>query len=104
MTVGDVRVSGSGDGGGWICTFDADVSVESGCDDGADHGEDVACSLEAVLGDTEIARVDDILALVAVHEETIEHVDEVDEKLGEPHSLFRSFSQNTLQGTVSCLP
>lgn len=87
-----------------MCTFDADVSVQSGCDDGADHGEDVARSLEAVLGDTEIARVDHILALVTVHEETVEHVNEVDEYLGEPHSLFRSFSQNTLRAMMSRVP
>ncbi len=88
----------------WVRTFDANIAVQSGCDNGANHGEDVASSLKAVFGDTEIARVDDILALVAVHEKAVEHVNEVDEQLGEPHSLFRSFSQNAPQAIVDCLP
>jgi hypothetical protein len=88
----------------WVCTFDANVAVQSGCNDGANHGENVASSLKTILGDAEIAGVDDILALVAVHEQTVEHVDDVDEQLGEPHSLFRGFSQNALQSIVDCLP
>ena len=81
--------------GGWeggCVTFDTDVAVQSSCDESTDHGEDITGRLEAVLGDTKVAGVDDILALVAVHEKAVEHVYEVDEELSEPHALCRIFN------------
>ena len=67
--------------------FDTDVSVQTGSDERGHHGEDVTGGLDVVGGNTEVGRVDDVLALVAVEEETVEHVDDVDEDLGSPHAF-----------------
>ena len=74
-------------------TFDSNVAIECGCDQCADHCKHVARGLEAVFGNTEIAWIDHILALIAVHEETIKHVDEIDEKLRKPHALHQGVSK-----------
>ena len=68
-------------------TFNADVTVQSRCNECANHCKDVASGLKAVFRDTKIAGVDHVLALVTVHEKTVEHIDEVDEQLRTPHSL-----------------
>lgn len=69
-------------------TFDANVAVQRGGDERAHHCEDVARRLEIVFRDAQIAGVDDILPLIAVHEEAVEHIDKVDEELRIPHALI----------------
>jgi len=70
-----------------VQNFDTDVSVKTSSDERGDHGENVTGGLDIVGGDTEVGRVDDVLALVTVEEETVEHVDDVDEDLGCPHAF-----------------
>ena len=67
--------------------FDADVAIERGGDDAAEHGEHIADALPAIGGDAEVGERVDVLPLVTVAEETVEHVHEVDEGLGGPHGL-----------------
>ena len=74
-------------------TFYANVSIQRRCDQRANHSKDVAGSLEAVLRNTKVAGIDDILTLVSVHEKAVEHIDEVDKKLRKPHPLGRNISQ-----------
>ena len=74
-------------------TFDSNIAIECSRDQCADHCKYIARGLQAVLGDTEIAWVDHILALIAIHEETVKHVEEVNEKLREPHALSQGVSK-----------
>jgi len=67
--------------------LDTNVSVQTGSDERGHHSEDITGGLDVVGGNTEVGRVDDVLALVPVEEETVEHVDDVDEDLGGPHSF-----------------
>lgn len=57
-----------------VGTFDADVSVQCCCDGSGKHGEYIPRCLEIVGAYSEVAGVDRVLALIAVHEEAIEHV------------------------------
>lgn len=74
-------------------TFDSNIAIECSCDQCTDHCKYIARGLQAVFGDTEIAWVDHILALIAVHEKTVNHVDDIDEKLREPHALHPGVSK-----------
>ena len=65
---------GKADEEGWLHTFDTNVTVKSRSNDCTDHGKDVASCLETVLSDSEIAGTDNVLALVSVHEQSVEHV------------------------------
>lgn len=46
--------------------LDANVAIESSCDQGRSHGETVSSCLEVVFADAQVRRVHDILALVGV--------------------------------------
>jgi hypothetical protein len=49
--------------GGWNkYTFDANVAVESSCDQSTDHCEDVTGSLNTVFTNAKVARIDNVLA------------------------------------------
>lgn len=82
-------VSGCCSVGFWLCgfTFDANVSIQGSSNQSRDNGKRVTSSAETVLRDTQVGRGLDVLALVAVHEESVEHVADVDEELGAPHAL-----------------
>lgn len=68
--------------------FDADVAVEGGGDQGRDHGEDVGAGLPVVGAHALVGGVHHVLALVAVHEQSVEHVEEVDECLSAGKSQY----------------
>ena len=67
--------------------LDADVAVERRRDQGRDHGQHVAGRLPRVVANPQVRRGLDVLALVGVEEEAVDHVAEVDEELGAPHGL-----------------
>lgn len=67
--------------------FDADVAVESSGNETSDEVHDVASGLPVVGRETLHNGVVGILALVGVDEDTEEHVQKVDEKIGEEHAL-----------------
>lgn len=77
----DVRMRGMGEGEGAL------GRTERGGDERGDDGQHVADCLPGVVGDAEVRGCLDILALVAVHEEAVEHVHDVDEGLRAPHCL-----------------
>lgn len=68
-------------------TLDPDVPIQTCRDQSADHSQDVARGLPVVGGNAEVRRVLEILALVCVHEQAVEHVADVDEELRSPHAL-----------------
>lgn len=67
--------------------LDADVAVQGRGDERRNDGEDVARRLPAVGAETEVRGGLRVLALVAVHEEAVEHVAHIDEALRTPHGF-----------------
>ena len=67
--------------------FEADVAVENSGDEAGDELDGVGDDGPGVVGDALVGGVDGELALEGVDEEAEEHVEEVDEKLGEEHAL-----------------
>lgn len=68
-------------------TFDSDVTIESCSDEGTQHSQHVAHRLPRIGRDAQVRRVLNILSLVAVHEQPVNHVTNVNEELRSPHSL-----------------
>lgn len=69
----------------WPPTLESDVAIKGSSYEGRDHGQRIPDSGPGVWRDTEIRRVLDILALVAVHEQAIQHVTGIDKELRAPH-------------------
>jgi glutamate formiminotransferase len=61
-----------------VLTFETDVAVQTSRNNSTEHREDITGSLNAVFAHTRICRVDGVLPLVPIHEQTIEHVAEVE--------------------------
>ena len=68
-----------------IHDLESDIPVQGSRDGGGGHGEGISGRLKRVRRDAQVAGIHGVLTLVTVHEEAVEHVPEVDERLGAPH-------------------